>query len=79
MSLSEAAQAVHLKHAGGKCSIGVLITRLDPGDKAWLLAKMSEPVDVVQHTWLSRVLAQDGHRVAPGTLARHRAGECGCR
>jgi hypothetical protein len=78
MPLSEAATTVTKPKAGGVCSIRLLLARLDPADRVWLTERLMQPVSAVQNSWLSRVLAEDGHRVQAQTIARHRRRDCEC-
>lgn len=59
---------------GPRCTVCNLLRTLPPADAEALTAVLAG--DDVPYAKLSRALASNGHRIAAGTLSRHKAGEC---
>lgn len=77
MSLDKAALKVVDTKPGPRCGVFVLEAQLSADDLAlfrgWLDTNSGK-----KSSWISDVLAEDGHSVSEMTIARHRRGKCSC-
>lgn len=74
-SLLEAVQA-EARMTGTPCSVAVVRAALQLADAKDLDTLLADP-DVMGAT-LSRALTNRGHRLAAGSIQRHRRGDCRC-
>lgn len=75
MKLKESIQAAALRH-GTKCHMQHVIAALSKTDLADLADCLADKT--ITNAQISRGLKAEGYVVGPGSIARHRAGECAC-
>lgn len=73
MSLAAAAARVPTNHGGVACGLKTLLESLPDEDRDWLDTELR---GFRSATWISRVLATEGHRISSDTITKHRRGEC---
>ena len=67
------------KRPGPRCTIGVMLSRLSPEDRADAETALAEPSVELPSSVIARVLsARTGKTIQAETLARHRARRCAC-
>lgn len=76
MSLRDEVAALVPARPGPRCTIAVVLERLDGDDRRDLLALLADPL--VPGSLISRVLIGRGHSVKPPTVNRHRRRMCDC-
>ena len=59
------------------CSVCTLITELPEAESKQLVKVLADPT--VSKSAVARILTNNGHRIAPGTITRHTRGECAKR
>lgn len=59
---------------GPRCQMCTLLAQLPDDEAAALRDALTDTA--FTHATLSRILTANGHRIAPGTIRRHRVGEC---
>lgn len=59
-----------------ECTIKALLLSLPDKERDALLAAMNNPAK--SHTFISRVLRDEGHNISSNTVGRHRRGDCSC-
>lgn len=64
------------KPRGEKCTLGVTWVSLTNDDRDSLRKAFAS--EVVSSNAISRALQKAGHDIKPGTVRRHRKGECRC-
>lgn len=74
MSLKDALEANKNVHKGPRCTLCILIDKLDKKDSDVLVAALSD--DTFTHAAISRALQSEGHRITPNTIQRHRTRGC---
>lgn len=76
MSLRDEVAALAPSRPGPRCTMGVVLERLDPEDRRDLAALLADPL--VPGSLISRALIARQHNVKPQTVSRHRRRICDC-
>lgn len=74
MSLKDALAANKTVHKGPKCTLCLLIKRMDKKDADVLLEALAD--DTFTHAAISRALQSEGHHITANTVQRHRTKGC---
>lgn len=77
MKLAQALDDLRTRQIGRRCSVGVFISTLQPGDAEELRAAIRNPL--IQTSTLTAAINQ-AHKgdLGQASLARHRRGDCRC-
>lgn len=76
MSLRAKAEAVETFERGPRCDVEKTLASLTGDDRDWLAEQLADTRR--QHTWIARVLRQEGIVLSEGVIGRHRRGDCRC-
>lgn len=74
MTLADALVANKTVHKGPRCTLCILIMRLDKKDAEVLVSALTD--DTFTHAAISRALQSEGHRITANTIQRHRTRGC---
>lgn len=74
--LSAALERQHQAAPGPKCSIGLILSKLDDSDVRVLREAL---VSEMRGTQIAAALKEVGHPVSSSTVQRHRRGLCSCQ
>jgi hypothetical protein len=77
MSLLAEIKAQAPSRKGSLCTISVILSRLDPADRADLTDALVDPH--IPNAAIARVLKNRDHPIAAQSIGRHRRGDCLCR
>lgn len=74
MSLKEALEKHRTVAKGPRCSLCLLIQRMDPKEADVLRSALGD--DTFTHAAISRALQSEGHKITANTVQRHRTRGC---
>lgn len=74
MTMADALAAFKTTPRGPKCSLCVLLTKLDKADKTAVEAALAD--DTFTHAAIGRALKAEGHHITANTVQRHRTRGC---
>lgn len=74
MSLSDALEANKTVHRGPKCTLCILLSKMDPKDRVVLEQALED--DTFTHAAISRALKSEGYQITANTVQRHRTRGC---
>ena len=74
MSLADALEANKTSARGPRCTLCVLLTKMDKADRVALDAALAD--DTFTHAAISRALKAEGYGITANTVQRHRTRGC---
>ena len=74
MGLKDALEANKSVAKGPRCSLCILIKRMDPKESQVLLEALAD--DTFTHAAIARALQAEGHHITANTVQRHRTRGC---
>ena len=74
MGLADALKAESGGKTGARCAVCITFGDLDAADVASLQAALADAH--MSSAGIARALTSEGHRISPGSVSRHRRGEC---
>lgn len=63
-------------HKGPRCTVWLILNAMSDEDRATLQGVLDDPR--YESSQIARVLTSNGHRVADGTVSKHRRKGCAC-
>lgn len=74
MGLKDALEANKTMHRGPKCTLCILLNKMDPKEQAVLQSALDD--EAYTHAAIGRALQAEGYAITANTVQRHRSRGC---